>query len=453
MLILTTIKEKSKIKLLLLIIFFIIVSSVLTFSLPVFIMQLILGLITIPLIMKKEYKIAKLYVFIFIISICFVYLIYMVNQATYGLPYYVGGSDDLQFEIKGELVSNSNIYNPSKILGEVVDQYDNTPFFYVYIAVLIKFSNLFGSYSTFLPRIINVYYLIWICMIFGYLIKKYANFTDKKTYISLALFAFTPNIQYINSHVFRDTFNLLQVFLIIYLFDKLFSNKAYMKKILYVLLLAILIYTTYYTRQNALVFAGALSLLILAEKLKIKKRYIFILIIPIVGMSNLFKFIKLGYFIETYSNYVLNIAGNGFSSYVFRQKLLPFGVVLRALYAFATPFPNFFGLFRNPSIIAYDFTLLLIYIGVLIQILAIPFIFKRIYKFDWLSLSFLIWFLAIIITTFTFRHVIFYYPFMVALGVDGYMSTSKMTRVKTLLFSGVMEISLALIYMFLKLFS
>jgi hypothetical protein len=444
-------QKSDKMPIIITMIFFVIVSSVLTFSLAVFVVQLFLASITISMIMRKNYKTAKLYVVIFIVSLIFVFLLYMANDMYYGSPYYVGGSDDVNFEYEGRVIIDSGIYNPSEILESgIIGRTNNAPFFSLYISFLIRFSELFGIYSTFLPRIMNVYYLMWVCMILEYLLKKHANFTDKKTDISIALFSLTPNIQYINSHVFRDTFNLLQILLIVLLFDKLVRKNNFVKKILYMGLLAFLLYITYYTRKNALVFAGAICLLVLAEKIKIKKRYIFIIVIPIVMLSGFLDTIRLKYFINTYSNYVLGIAGDGLSRFIFRQPLLPFGIIYRTLYAFITPFPNFIGLFNEPTRILFDFIMLLIYCGVVIQILFIPFILKRSSKFDWLSLSFLIWFLGIIATTFTFRHVLLYYPFMVALGVDGYLSTSKKPRVQILFISGVTGFLLSIVYLLLK---
>ncbi|MFZ3577513.1 hypothetical protein [Virgibacillus sp. DJP39] len=403
--------------------------------------------------MNKDYKRAKLYVIIFLVSISFVFLVYLANQMNYGTPYYIGGSDDLVYEQEGLEVYNANIYNPSKIIeSKILGYFHNAPFFAIYMSGLIGFSNLFDGYSTFLPRIANVYYLIWICIILENLFKKYTRFNHQKISIILGLFGLAPIIQYINSHVFRDTFNLLQILLIVYLFDKLVSNKNYTRKILLLVSLAFLVYITYYTRINSLAFAGVLCFLLLGEKIKIKKKNLFLVTIPIVIVSimNLGEILRINKFINGYTNYLLE-GSSGFSSFVFSQSILPFGFILRMFYAFMSPFPNIFGLFKDVPGILLDFTNLLIYLAVVVQILAIPFIFKRILKFDWVSLAFLTLFFAIILTTFTFRHSIIYYPFLVALAVDGFMSSSKKFRSAILYSSFFIGTILGLIYMILKL--
>ncbi len=432
----------------------IILSSMLTFSFPVLITQLLLSSITLPLIFKKNYRFAKLYLVIFLISTIFLFLVYFANQSYYGEPYYIGGSDDLKFEQWGYDVYRSEILDPYNVLESgVIGIYHNSPFFAVYMSLLFRFSNIFGKYTTFLPRIINIYFLIWICMIVEYLLCKYAKFTDKKIYFSIALFAFMPNIQYINSHVFRDTFNLLQILLIIFLFDKIIERNNIISKALNVAALYALMYFTYYTRANSLAFAGVIIFLILGEHFKIKKRYLVILILPLILMSDIFEILRLRFFIESYSRYVSNIAEDGLSKFIFRKPLLPIGVFLRALYAFITPFPNFFGLFNNIEKILFDLTIFLTYLGVLVQILGVPFIIKRIMKFDWLSLSFLSWFIAVIITTFTFRHIILYYPFMTAVAVDGFCNAQTNNRRIILVLSGFTAVCFGLMYISLKLFN
>lgn len=446
-------KSKSNLSLILIMLFFIAVSSFLSFSISVFFIQILAASLTIPLIMKKSYYTAKIYIIIYIVSIFFVFLIYIANQETYDNSYYIGGSDDLAFEHKGMLVANSGIYNPQELLGTILDMFDNSPFFIIYMAILYNFSNFFDGYSTFIPRVMNVYFLIWVVMIFEYLIKKYGNFSERKVNLSIAVFALTPNIQFINSHVFRDTFNLLQILLIVFLIDKIISRKNVLKIIILFVALYFLIYITYYTRANSIVFAGVLALLVIAKKAKIKTRYIMILFIPLIMLSNFLESINLDYFIENYSNYVLTNAGEGLSSIIFSLPLLPLGIIFRAFYALIIPFPDFFGLFHDPNRILLDFVMLIIYFGVIIQIIFIPFIFKSLLKLNWLALSFLVVFIGIIATTFTFRHVILYFPFLVALGVDGYQSSSKNNKIYTLFFWIITTIMLALVYVLLKLFT
>lgn len=442
-----------KLTILFLFFFFILVSSLFTFSISVLIMQLLLGLITVPFLFKKDPRFAKLYILIFVISLSYVFIVYLSNKIYYGEPYYIGGSDDLLFEQWGFDVYYSGIYNPSIVIGQkILNGFHNSPFFPIYISLLIKYSYFFDGYSTFLPRIINVYFLIWSCFIIEYLLKTKAKFTQKNVFISIAFFALNPNIQYINSHIFRDTLNLLQTLLIVYVFDKIISKNSYLKKIIYPILLGFILFITYFTRKTSLAFAGALCLLTVCKKIKIKEIYVMILTIPIILMTNILNVLRFERYVDVYTSYILKGSEGGLSTYVFRQPLFPLGIFLRALYAFISPFPNFLGLFSDPPKFLLDSVTFFIYLGVIVQILFVPFIIKRIIRLDWLSLSFLSLFLAVVSTTFTFRHVLLYYPFMVAVATDGYLTTTVNNRKISLFLTGLTIVFLGFIYVFLKVF-
>ena len=52
------------------------------------------------------------------------------------LPYYIGGSDDLNFgKTKGKMIADSGMYNPSEIVESGIDGTINAPFFSLFISV------------------------------------------------------------------------------------------------------------------------------------------------------------------------------------------------------------------------------------------------------------------------------------------------------------------------------
>jgi hypothetical protein len=195
--------------------------------------------------------------------------------------------------------------------------------------------------------------------------------------------------------------------------------------------LPFLIYFTFYTRANSMVFAGILGLFMLASKFGVKYRYMLLLNIPILISTTFLEQIRFQYFFEKYSEYQTALS-SGLSNFIFEQPLFPLGIFLRFGYAFITPFPNFLGLFKNDSELYLDLIFFLIFVGVVIQIFAIPFILKRMLTIDWLTLSFVLCMLGVVLTTFTFRHVVFYYPFLVAMAIDGYTQISSRSKWLTL---------------------
>ena len=81
--------------------------------------------------------------------------------------------------------------------------------------------------------------------------------------MTLLVVGLSPNIQYINAHIFRDTVNFLQVLMIVLVFDKVVSSRNL--RVAYLAMLVPLVYMTFYTRANSLVFAAGLCLIISNE--------------------------------------------------------------------------------------------------------------------------------------------------------------------------------------------
>jgi hypothetical protein len=431
--------------------FFILLSSLLSLSLSVFVIQIILSLFTLPIILKKDIKSINLYLIIFIVSLFFVFIVYYGNLFYLGTPYFNGGSDDLTYERQAMTILGTNMYNPAEVLDSgIIGLFHNSTFYVVLIASSMKFANLIDGYSTFIPRIFNVYLLIWSCFIIEYFLRKYSKLSDKKIYIVLGVFALTPNIHYINAHVFRDTLNLFQILYIVYFFDKITEFKNFSFKIPYAFILWLLIFISYYTRANSILFSLSFCTIMLSYKLKIGKLFIFVPLIAITYLNVLLENLRLDHYIEIYSSYLSTASADGLSKFVFNRSILPFGIVLRSLYAFITPPPLFFNLFRQQDKLLFDFVYLLIYIGVVLQIYSLPFVIKRVIKLDWIAFVFLTFFYAIVLTTFTFRHTMLYYPFLVILGVDGFFSSSVATRKYTVLLTGFVIFSMSIFYLILK---
>jgi len=137
---------------------------------------------------------------------------------------------------------------------------------------------------------------------------------------------------------------------------------------------------------------------------------------------------------NTYSLFQSEITG--LSRTVLSIPLIPFGLFARSLYGIATPFPNFFGLFRSTNSFLYDLLYVSIYFGTILQLLSLPVVIRRVMKFDWVSICFILFFSLYSLGTFTFRHLLFVYPFMAVLYVEGingskssFVSWSRITMI------------------------
>ncbi len=429
--------------------FLVILSSLLTGSISVIVLSTILMFLTIFFLKNHSIQEVRLYLIVFSVAMIFMFFVHGANTEAFNLPYYKGGSDDLQFERDALKVLAANVYTPDQLLGTVLNQFHNASFYVVFVAAIMKFASWFDGYTTFLPKVVNVFLLMWLTMLISYLLRKYAQFTSGKILWFIGLFALTPNILFINSYVFRDTLNMLQIVLLVVCIDKLFVKKWGALQVLTAMAIPLIFYTTFYTRENSLVFAAIMSILILFRKLNIRYFYIFLINIPVVAFSSLLENIRFDYFYEKYSEYQ-TVISSGLSNFIFEQPLFPLGFFLRFGYAFITPFPNFPGLFRVSGQEQLDWMFFFIYLVVVVQILCVPLIFKRLLVIDWLSLSFIFCLFGVILTTFTFRHVIFYYPFMVALAIDGYTRTQPQMRWLSILFMMTSIVLMFFLYVQLK---
>lgn len=424
-----------------------------TSNFSVLVVQGILSIITMPFILTKSLKSARVYIIIYVLALFFVFLFYYGNKEKFGIPYFIGGSDDLTYENNALTLFNLNIFSVQKAVSwGILPYFHNSLFYVMFLSWLIKFSSFIDGYSTFLPRIINVFFLLWSTLIFEYLLHKHTKLTDNRIHLSLLFFAIMPSILFINSFIFRDTLNLLQILLTVYLFDKIIEEKNLMKLSMYLVVIISVVLITFYTRKNSLYFSALICCFSLVQKFKQEKLYILIpVILPILSVSGILEKLGFGLYNQVYTSAIISNVNIGLSKFIFEQPLVPFGIILRGTYILFSPFPDFWNLFLSPNAYLLDLGTFLIYCGVIIQILFSPFLIKRVLKFDWLSISFVTVILGIITTTFTFRQAILYYPFMAALGVDGYLSTTKKNRISILIYTAIIASVLVIIYRLLKI--
>lgn len=441
-----------KMALILLFILCVILSSLYTLNLSVLILQLICGAITLALCVKikVDNKMLSLLFVIYVVSLIFIGMLFEANVMSYGAPYYLGNSDDLQIELRARECIGAGVLKPSSIL-QVIGAH-NSPGYVSYIASLMMISNAFDGYTTYIPRIINIFFLIWICLLLRYFLMRYTEMSDNAILYSIAIFGLTPNILYINAHVFRDSLNLLQILMAIWLFDYMLIEKKFHKRVIALIGFIVILNSIVYIRYNAVLFVVVIILVIFIQRYYHARWFIYLFVFVLLCLLAplLLNEFKVLLYIKNYTQYILSTHEHGLSAMVFKQPILPLGIFLRAAYALICPFPAFWLLFQASNKILLDCVWILIYLGVFVQIILMPFIIHRLLHFDWLSKVFLCTFLPVIVSTFTFRHVIFYYPFMVALAVDGIYSLSFQKRTIYIVFSIISLYVLGFCYCIIK---
>lgn len=403
------------------------------------------------------------------VSLISLLLVYNANLNTFGNSYYGGGSDDRTYERLAIISYQLNLFTPSQIIGTVLSEYDVGALYYSFIALLVLFSQQFDGFSTWLPRLVNVFLLLGSSML---LLNLFDRVNKKISFLAIITFLIFPLTQYVNSHVFRDTLNLFLVVFLVWLIIQLkFQLKPFklllIRNSTLIFLIIVTVYMIYFLRRNTLVYAIAILGLMFLDWIKpwivyviayLKLKNIRIIMVlaflslgGVIGTIVLSRVVNLEYYIETYTQYRTELGMNGLSRFVFQMPILPFGLPVRFLYGLITPFPFINRIMIGFSSLNVDTWMNLMSIGVGIVFFGTPYLFTRLMRKDWISNSFLVIYVSIILTTFTLRHMIFFTPFMLFLIWDQFLMTSVKKRKQLFLLSSILFVVLMIFYLLLRM--
>lgn len=359
------------------------------------------------------------------IAMAAVVLIYAGNVEMYNNSYYLGGSDDMHFEKSARYVIECNMYTISDINAGMAFDTSDYKGFLIILAWLMRFCDLFGGYHTICFRVINVH--LWLAaalMISDHYRKRFPQNerTSCRIFLLTALF---PNALYISGHAFRDT---IGIFLIVFMYVKwdLFFKKSctWPNRLIIALYTLPTLYIGYWVRNfNFFIILAIMALSFVFMEVENKKRHYLISLLLILAvlpilMTRFDLLYMLKRFYTRYSDKLL--AGNpGVSQVIFSVPPLPFGIFLRIAFGLIVPTPIW--LF-SPFLRSFSVNALIeavVSFGTIIQLYGLPYALLSIRSMKKMALTFLFSLLIIVITTFTFRHFITIYPFMIPLILHG----------------------------------
>ena len=126
----------------------------------------------------------------------------------------------------------------------------------------------------------------------------------------------------------------------------------------------------------------------------------------------------MNFFYTKYSSYLLT-TNPGVSQFIFSEPLLPFGIFIRMAFGLIMPAPIwiFAPFLRSLSLNTVIESV--VSIGTVVQLHGLPYILFSFRSMKKMSLTFLFTLLVVVSTTFTFRHFIMIYPFMITLFLHG----------------------------------
>ncbi|HEY5555498.1 hypothetical protein [Acetobacterium sp.] len=391
--------------------------------------------LVVSLVPKGNDKLFYCLSLIFIISVILILTAYYGYMYQFGIPYFGGGSDDLAFEHYSKYVIANHYMMPEQIILDPQFTYSNSIGFIWILSWVMRLSNVFGEYHTIAFRVLNIYFLLALSiLVFRYFERKY-QFTSKQNLIVLYVIALFPNSQYISIHVFRDTLISLILFSVLFVWDNYFDakSKGGFSLIKAIALTLILGYISYWLRNESMVFLIAIILtcVVLKDNILSKKNsilFIFLVFLAfiLINYYNIWDLILV--FNEKYFIHKMELS-DGLSNIVFSMSLFPFGILARLGYGLISPIPitilKIGGIFENVTV----FFQVIIGFGVIGQIYMLPYLFKNIKRVDKIFISFATTLVGIVITTFTFRHFIMLYPFMVILMFREFFETEKGQRI------------------------
>jgi hypothetical protein len=165
---------------------------------------------------KKE---ARLFTWVFSSAVLAALAIYLIYLQRYGLPYYVGGSDDLRYELEAERVASTlGVFDYSSIRGGVVKQGHNSVGYVYVVSLLIRSGELVGGFHTMLPRLFNCLALGLIAVV-TYRIGKSFDLEENTSWWIGLFVGLSPIMVYNSVHTFRDTLISLLTIWVVYIWS------------------------------------------------------------------------------------------------------------------------------------------------------------------------------------------------------------------------------------------
>ena len=385
------------------------------------------------------------------ISIVFMLLNYYGLIEEYGEPYYA--NDDKSFENYGRIMYLEGIFNYRDV-PQIASLYYAKGYL-VIISWIYRLSGGIAGYHTMSPRVLNLY--LWLSV--ATLVYKLLKEKVEERYAIIAMFALSifPNGMYISSFVYRDSLVCFLLYIGFYNFYRIFEKRLDRLLLIRIVLVFYSVYALYYIRVHIVFVFMALALVLILFEIgknkSIVKRYCICGIA--IGSVFVMLFVTNGWdlFIRTltgYSAYTLTLS-DGLSNYVFAMPVMPFGWILRIIYGFMVPFPG--GILKLDYLGKPLFSLikLLVQMGTIFQMFLIPYVFKSMKKIDTYAVLWGICYMAVVMTTFTFRHFIMMYPMLTLCVVPEYVRTNRSKRKKNMIYVILLLICCVNLYAALKM--
>lgn len=431
----------------------IIAFSLAEMSLAVPISFLVFGGIGLMIARRFDRTSAQIFIVVYRLGVIAAIILYYSYITAYGVPYLLGGSDDLHYEKAGAYFSEQyGLLDYGVIRGNVVKWSHNSVGYVYLVGVFHRFSDLFGGFHTMIPRLFNLMCL-GLISVGVYKISLLFSLRQRTAVIAALFAGLLPMMVYTAAHTYRDIFISLWFVWLIYLWTsagRTVDLRSIFIPILFTLIAMVVLFEFRKGQAFVVPLIGVIGLLSQKQYTGIK-RVAVILALIIAGVSCFFFAAYIGQesagFLlqaDRYSVHRVEVTGGGLSTVVFTTPP-PMGYLLRVAYALISPLPVL-------SSRVYQIWLSL---GTIVQFFFIPFLFIGIAlsirdRFRWVLIgAFGMLLVGMAMFTFQIRHIVQFLPFGVILASIGY---ERYRSSRAIIFGsmGLLGVEMATIYVLIK---
>ncbi|MCX2827559.1 MULTISPECIES: hypothetical protein [Bacillus] len=371
---------------------------------------------------RKE---VKLFHIIFIFNVLISILMYYIYIDRYGVPYYIGGSDDLVYEQQAAYAYESlGIFDYSS-LKEIFWMSNSLGYTYL-VSIFFRIASFFDGYHTLVPRFFNGLLLAFISVFVYKISMNYMGLKQRFAFLAAVIVGCSPIMSFNAAHVFRDIVVTFIMVLVIYLALGFYKFNLWEKSmaicgmfILFVILYEIRYMSAYFLVIQIIFTMWAAYRNSKNKPLKLKNiMSISIIVLLFILIFNTSLVNTIFNYYEIYADYRTERT-DGLAQYVFNAPLYV-GFFLRVVYLSITPFPIL------SSELERDF----LSIGTIVQLFLMPYVLIGIRKsfsnsnVATIMFSFIVVYISVSMLSFTIRHICLFYPFMILLAFYGYQNAN-----------------------------
>jgi hypothetical protein len=367
----------------------------------------------------------RLFVLVYCSSAIAAVMLYRVYMNRYGVPYYIGGSDDWAYEMWAkDVVKSLGIFDYASIRGGVVKQSHNSVGYVYLVSLLYRFGELLGGFHTMLPRLFNAMCL-GLLAVFAFRLSKRCGLAKGLPIRVALLVGLMPIMMYIAAHTYRDIFASLLSLVVVYLWAPEHERPVRTTRIWrwsVTLLLVVALSQLRQFQAIAVLTVAFVEDVVSSWRTRRARQWLYGAIVIIAGIAILLMFrekvtVLADWLVEAqerYTEHRIDLS-DGLGAYAFSVPL-PLGYVLRAGYALISPLP-----WLNPNV-----ERLWLSVGTTIQYLFLPFLGLGIIHAirdgtkRHLLLAFSLLFGGVAFVSFTLRHIAQFLPYGAILAAIGF---------------------------------